>query len=243
MPDAPLTFPVSSGLLDPRHVRSMGSCPLFLYLWFVNRVTQDSPNGDHEFLGVVLGGKPVSLEVIARELGISYGTCKRYAARLIGAGYVRSRKTRTGACSWLVTKSKKWQWRRTADDAPPIKPKAIDSRHGPVATLVQELFKAQFSVTCPWDGSEGKALNNLLKANPSWTIDELRRMVRNRFASDKVNGDRPRLWLPNLAKYSSAALDQFQKPKTEPPRISPGQGAMNNFQKLKAAAGIPEVQK
>jgi hypothetical protein len=74
-------------------------------------------------------------------------------------------------------------------------PRFCNSRHGPIRLLIQELHLRKFRVTCPWDGSEGKALERPLSANPSWTEEEIARMVRNRFTSEAVASDRPRKWL------------------------------------------------
>jgi hypothetical protein len=111
------TFPVSAGLLDPRHVQAIDpSSPLWIYLWLLNRVTRDEERGD-DFLGIVLHGRSVSIRQIADELGIKERACRRHLARLVRAGYVLQKKTGVGTCSYAVTKSKRWAWkRRTAAD-------------------------------------------------------------------------------------------------------------------------------
>ena len=88
---------------------------------------------------------------------------------------------------------------------------AADPRHAPIRQLIQELHVKNFQVQCVWDGSEGKALDSLLKSNPTWTEDQLAAMVRNRFASEAVNGARPRKWLPNLSDYATGPLDRYGK--------------------------------
>jgi hypothetical protein len=236
MSENPITFPVSVGLLEPKHVRAMPRQTLFVYLWFINRVTQDSPNGDGQYTGAVLGGQPITLLRIGKELGMNERTVRRYVAMLIREGYVESVKTGSGPCFYTITKSKKYCWKRNQEIAPKAKTDAVDPRHTPARDLIQELFKAHFSVTCQWDGSEAKALTTLLKNNPSWTAAQISLMVRNRFASDSVSADRPRLWLANLAKYSAAPLDKFQKPKASV-RLPVG-NAVDNFRKLLAESGV-----
>jgi hypothetical protein len=137
--------------------------------------------------------------------------------------------------------SKKWCWQRNGK--PAAARDSVDSRHGPVRALIQELYQSQFSVACPWDGSEARALKNLLTANPSWTAPQIATMIRNRFASDGITGDRARQWLPNLAKYYATALDRFQKPKNGSVRLPMGQGAIKNFEKLLADSGVSEAAK
>jgi hypothetical protein len=88
-----------------------------------------------------------------------------------------------------------------------------DSRHAPIRQLIQEEHFRKFRVTCQWDGSEGKTLDRVLSANPSWSEEELARMVRNRFESEGVAPDRPRRWLSNLGSYAAGAQDRYNKLK------------------------------
>jgi hypothetical protein len=111
----------------------------------------------------------------------------------------------------------------------------VDPRHAPLRKLIQTLYLEKFEVACPWNASEGKALKTLLRDNPQWTSEQLSRMVRNRFASEGVNGDRPRMWIPNLAKYSLAPLTTFQRPK-------PSSGA-NGFGISKPVLAVDQLHK
>jgi hypothetical protein len=95
-----------------------------------------------------------------------------------------------------------------ADDTEPS-----DPRHAQIRQSIQELHLQTFRVKCQWDGSEGKALDRLLSANPSWTAEELIQMVRNRFRSEGITSDRPRKWLPNLGGYAAGPQDRFNKLK------------------------------
>lgn len=110
------TFPVSAGLLDPRHVQAIGRA-VWVYLWFLNRVTMDEQRGDDDFVGIVLNGRPLSIDEIAEELGFDYHACRRHLARLVKTGYVERRKTGAGMFSYSVTKSKKWAWKRQTSGA------------------------------------------------------------------------------------------------------------------------------
>jgi hypothetical protein len=94
------------------------------------------------------------------------------------------------------------------DDSDPI-----DPRHAPVRALIQESHLKKFRVKCQWDGSEGKTLDRLLSANPSWTEGQISQMVRNRFESEDIASDRPRKWLPNIGSYAAGAQDRFNKLK------------------------------
>lgn len=89
----------------------------------------------------------------------------------------------------------------------------VDPRHGIIRSLIQRLFVERFHFKCQWDGSEAKSLSRLLAANPSWTAEQLSAMVKNRFASDALTSERPRLWLANLDKYAGAPVDRFDRAK------------------------------
>jgi len=86
-----------------------------------------------------------------------------------------------------------------------------DPRHAHARNFIQELHLKQFQVKCAWDGSEGKALERLLRTNPSWTAEQITTMVGNRFSSELVNSARPRKWLPNLSDYAAGPLDRYGK--------------------------------
>lgn len=120
------------------------------------------------------------------------------------------------------------------------KPKPPDPRHGPTRSLIQEQYKAKFQIEAPWDGSEARALGFLLNANPKWTQADLDRMIRARFQSEGVNGDRPRLWLPHLGKYAGGPLDRFDKPQAaaKPARTSRHIG----FENIDYTAGLKKNQ-
>jgi hypothetical protein len=94
---------------------------------------------------------------------------------------------------------------------------SIDPRHAPLRGLIQKLHLDRFRVTCEWDGGEGKALNRVLEANPSWTLEAIERMVRNRFHSDELKSDRPKLWLSRVGEFAAGPQDRYGKPKAQPP--------------------------
>ncbi|HVB99021.1 MAG TPA: hypothetical protein VNJ12_06770 [Candidatus Dormibacteraeota bacterium] len=73
-----------AGLLDPKHVRAMGSAR-WLYDWILWRVTSEQDG-----VGRVLGGSPVRCEEIAADLGVGLRTIYRWMDRLRGP-YIRTR--------------------------------------------------------------------------------------------------------------------------------------------------------
>lgn len=71
-----------------------------------------------------------------------------------------------------------------------------------------------------WDGSEAKALSELLKATPSLTIARFKLMLEHRGQSDVNPCERPRKWIASLPNYELGPLDAFGKPRTR--RKPPG---------------------
>jgi uncharacterized protein YdaU (DUF1376 family) len=100
---------------------------------------------------------------------------------------------------------------RTRKRQPNGEARSADPRHVSTERLIKELHLATFGVACPWDGSEGKVLHALLAANPSWTQEQLDRMVSHRFQSESIAAERPRKWLADLGAYVVAPLDRFGK--------------------------------
>ena len=73
-----------AGLIDPKHVKAMGSAR-WLYDWILWRIT-----AEEDGLGYVLGGCPVRCEEIAADLGVGLRTVYRWMGRLRGR-YIRTR--------------------------------------------------------------------------------------------------------------------------------------------------------
>ena len=106
------TFPVSAGLLEPQHVNAIDPrSPWPIYLWFIEHVTRDEPDGEGNFDGIVLNGRPVSMRQIADDLGIGERACRRHLARLVPR-YVVQKKTGVGSCTYTVKNSKRWAYKR-----------------------------------------------------------------------------------------------------------------------------------
>jgi hypothetical protein len=130
------TFPVSAGLLDPRHVQAIDpSSPWPIYLWFLEHVTRDEQRGD-EFVGIVLHGGSISVRQIAEDLGIKERACRRNLARLVKAGYVLQKQTGTGTCIYAVTKSKRWAWKRQRHDR--VRPSKAPESQASLSFPIQE---------------------------------------------------------------------------------------------------------
>jgi hypothetical protein len=93
-------------------------------------------------------------------------------------------------------------------------PQKGEELHFRVRTHIQKIYNSRFGEKCPWDGSEASALSKIIKGNPSWIFSTFERLVNDRYASDGVNGQRPRVWIPKLADYMAGPLDVYNRPKS-----------------------------
>jgi hypothetical protein len=100
----PILFLVSRGLLE--HKDRMGAA-IWEYLWFVDRVTKDEPDGNGKFNGLVLGGTPFKAEVIAQDLHEHVKTVLQNVRKLEAQGYIIRKRHEGNLCSFIVTNSKK----------------------------------------------------------------------------------------------------------------------------------------
>jgi DNA-binding transcriptional ArsR family regulator len=91
------------------------------------------------------------------------------------------------------------------------------SLHGIVTKHIQTLYQSKFGDKCPWDGSEAGQLRKLIEGNPSWQFSTFERLIKARYDSEGVNGERPRTWIAHLSKYMAGPLDRFGKTKTDSP--------------------------
>ncbi len=93
----------------------------------------------------------------------------------------------------------------------PLAPPADAGAHAEIRAEVQRRYLAANGAACPWDGKTGRRLKALLDANPSWALDRWLACVANRFASDANHAEPPALWIPDMAKYLSGPLNQYNR--------------------------------
>jgi hypothetical protein len=97
----------------------------------------------------------------------------------------------------------------SSEATPAPKGKTPDPRHQPVRDAIKNDYKNRFCIDCPWDGSDARALDQFLKGNPHWTVEQIGAMVMNRFQSQDINSARPRLWLSRLGDYAGGVHNQY----------------------------------
>lgn len=92
---------VKNDLLEPKHYKSMREA-IWLYLWLLDRMTSVNENGT----GKVIGGQPVTNEMITADLGVHRNTYHKYIKVLREAGYIQTLRTPHGLVI-TVNKAKK----------------------------------------------------------------------------------------------------------------------------------------
>lgn len=86
-----------------------------------------------------------------------------------------------------------------------------DPRHHPIREFVKQIQRETGSPE-QWDARSARALAKWFKANPTVTVADAQRFVRNRFGTDSCRGEPPWSWLPKLTMYCEGPLDRFNRP-------------------------------
>lgn len=92
---------VKRGLLEPKHRIKMQvnqkTTAIWMYLWFLDRMTYVDPKTQ---LGIVLGGKPITLEEI--DVYEDVKCRRRVFAKLKTEGYIITKRTPYGRIVWVT---------------------------------------------------------------------------------------------------------------------------------------------
>lgn len=92
---------ITNNLLEPKHRKKMGTA-VWEFMWCLDKITKI----DEEEVGCVLGGKPINLADIKKELGISEVSISKNLNKLKNSGYLTLIHTPYGI-SIKVQKAKK----------------------------------------------------------------------------------------------------------------------------------------
>ena len=133
MSERAYTIPISNGLLDPKHCRTIGDA-LWLFIYLVDKQTRRVDKNGH---GKVSGGMPIRDKDIAGTLGCSSRTIIRWREVLVRHSYITTRRTPYG-CVYAIAKPKKWTQKS------PVSPEA-DVTEMSVSPMTE------LSVSCPGD--------------------------------------------------------------------------------------------
>ena len=105
MADQTFIVPVSSGIFA--HCARIGIA-IWVFLWMIDRTTQERPDAGGYLEGFVYGGRPVRAQEIAKELQMGTRTVQAHLDHLVSAGYIRRLSGGHGvACGYAVRRSKK----------------------------------------------------------------------------------------------------------------------------------------
>ena len=177
-------IPIKNTLLEPKHYRAIGES-IWFFLWCVDRITRevvDEAKGGR--IGLVLGSMPHHDADIARSLGCSTKTLRRWRKRLVDNGYLGCLRTPNGYVLW-VNKSKKWTSSGKSGAVAP-KPVGVSGQKCPVSPKAN-------TPTCPVDlpnvssrvDSKGKC-NKTLQLTSPWTLAEERTAHSASLLSEKL---------------------------------------------------------
>jgi hypothetical protein len=98
-------FPVSSGLLTAEHSQKIGAA-LWVFLWMIHH--QYRPKDGEPDSGTVNAGEPISYSEIGFDLGIPASTIRKHIAVLITEEYVRSESVAGLGKRYFVANPIRW---------------------------------------------------------------------------------------------------------------------------------------
>ena len=186
-------FPLSPGLVDGKHRQNMGLA-IWEFLWFLEHVTSDEPDGNGKFDGVVDFGNPISAAKIAQEIASSPRNVQRNIQKLVSAGYLARQRALANGNSYIVKNSKRWLWKR---------------EHLPgIPTL------------SPSEGATESVAGVRQNPSPDATESVTRRDVicRSNKESKSRRAEEQSLFVRTRGRSDPVALSTKQKAKTEPSR-------------------------
>lgn len=97
--------------------------------------------------------------------------------------------------------------------SPKAKP-PVDARFSEFKDLFFQYYDFKNNVTAPWDGREGKAMQTWLAANPERTLEEWKRILRNRTKSSIGHSKRLSAWIEIANSWLNGLADEWGKPPT-----------------------------
>jgi biotin operon repressor len=122
-------IPVSNGLFA--HREKIGAA-IWVFLWLIDATTKEIPGADGKAEGLVYGGQPVPLSVIAADLDMSRDAIFEHLGLLTKAGYIRKVGYGNGRPNgYAVVNSKRFANRRTKTgrwDTVTVVQKQVDRR-------------------------------------------------------------------------------------------------------------------
>jgi hypothetical protein len=125
------SIPVSNGLFA--HRKKIGPA-IWVFLWLIDATTKEISGADGKAEGLVYGGQPVPLSVIAADLDMSWDAIFEHLGLLTKAGYIRKLGHGNGRPNgYAVVNSKRFANRRTNGGRSSIE----TAVQNPVGTAVQ----------------------------------------------------------------------------------------------------------
>jgi hypothetical protein len=89
---------------------------------------------------------------------------------------------------------------------------AVDNRAADFRGAFQDAFQVANAVPAPWDGKEATLLARFLKANPTITLEQWRRILHNRHNSPINHKASLSMWVGKALAWLDAPADEWGKP-------------------------------
>jgi len=94
---------VKNDLLEPKHRKAMGTA-IWEYLWCLDKMTSITEEG----IGRVLGGRPIKLREIKKDIGITEKSISCNINKLEKAGYLKLTHAPYGVIIYIIKAKKKF---------------------------------------------------------------------------------------------------------------------------------------
>lgn len=131
---------VTNNLLDPKHKSAIGSA-VWEFMWCLDKMTSITEEG----VGIILGGRPIKLEELAKEMGGHRNTISNNLNRLAKQGYINLTRTPRGIII-QVNKAKK-RFTKNSESQKTVNHKILESNIRHINTNKKEIYKEKKTIT------------------------------------------------------------------------------------------------
>jgi hypothetical protein len=100
-PGKNFVIPVSNGILEHKHRAAIGSA-IWVFLWLIDRCTKEQEDDQGGWLGLVLGGKPLTGRYISEQSGEAVRSVRRHLKQLEDGGYIVIMSSTGEASSYAI---------------------------------------------------------------------------------------------------------------------------------------------
>jgi len=145
---------VTNNLLEPKHRKKMGTA-VWEFMWCLDKITKI----DEESVGWILGGKPIQLKDIRKEIGITEPKISKNLNKLKDAGYINIIRTGIGLIISVNKAQKRFNQKGKSDLT---KRENQNDHKGKSLSYRQNSKTRQYDISGDGAPGRGKEVNDLI---------------------------------------------------------------------------------